>query len=197
MRKPCENPKKTKKNKFCNEMQHKATQEDFPCVPKAAKQCNTRPIRNLWRNTSWLALCCFSLQNLFFCFSLDFHRVFLMVGFGVCFWLFLFLNIIRNSFLLKSKIKMFQWNKTQRKSEKSKEKQQNQRQPLKNKTKKSKQQRFEKKRIPDFPCAVFHRKVFFWFSWKCRMVGFHFFGDEMQHKDNQEFISWHIFIFLF
>ena len=40
MRKPCENPKKTKKNKFCNEMQHKATQEDFPCVPKATKQWN-------------------------------------------------------------------------------------------------------------------------------------------------------------
>ena len=41
---PWQNPvkiqRKPKKNKFCNEMQHKATQEDFPCVPKATKQWN-------------------------------------------------------------------------------------------------------------------------------------------------------------
>ena len=105
MRKPWENPKNPpQQNKFCNEMQHKANQEFV-------------------KKHLLIGFVLFFIAKFVVCFSLDlFLGFFSWLALVFVFGCFLFLNIIRNSFLLKSKIKMFQWNKTQRKSEKSKRK---------------------------------------------------------------------------
>ena len=102
-----------------------------------AMKCNTKPLRRIFlvcqkqpsnatqgqsgiceeTPPDWLCVVfhckiCFFL--FFFGFFLGFFSWLALVFVFGC---FLFLNIIRNSFLLKSKTKIFQWNKTQRNRE--------------------------------------------------------------------------------
>ena len=86
-------------NKFCNETQHKANQEFV-------------------KKHLLIGFVLFFIAKFVVCFSLDlFLGFFSWLALVFVFGCFLFLNIIRNSFLLKSKTKIFQWNKTQRNRE--------------------------------------------------------------------------------